>query len=205
MTCGNAVLHPLTGKTPRFPRVPKAPYEKSQDPIWGVRFTGALSTCTSAHARGYYLLLTSLRYVKLRLAKISADEAPWRRGPVTLGDRFAPKQKGIDMPRKTHAQISLLLADLYAAKQDKRKADKRVNDLEAEIVDLGLDERAYGEWSYSLGTPREILAQQAIKEMIKAYGQNEAVIRAIKTAKLPAPVVPMAYTKASIVVKPVGK
>lgn len=109
------------------------------------------------------------------------------------------------MPKKTHAQISLLLADLHAAQQDKRKAEQREKDLKAEIEALNLDERTYGEWLYSLGTPREILDQQGVKDLIKAYGQAEKVIAAIKAAKLPAPVVPTVFTKRPIVVKPVSK
>lgn len=122
-----------------------------------------------------------------------------------MGDGPVPNPKEAHMPRKTHAQISLLLADLYAAKQDKRKADKRVDELEAEIADLNLDERSYGEWSYSLGTSREILNQKAIKELVAAYGKSEWVLAAVKAEKLPAPVVPTVMTKAPIVVKPVSK
>lgn len=105
------------------------------------------------------------------------------------------------MARKTHAQIAILLADLDAAQRDTRKAENREKELKAEVEALNLDERTYGEWSYSLGTPREILDQPAIRETIKAYGKSEPVIAAIKAAKLPAPVVPTKYTKAPIVVK----
>lgn len=94
------------------------------------------------------------------------------------------------MPRKTKAQIALLLADLHAAKSDKRKAETRVDDLEAEVAAIpNLKEGLYGEWTYALGTPREILDQPAAKEALKARG-------------LP---IPTKFTKASIVVKPVVK
>jgi hypothetical protein len=94
------------------------------------------------------------------------------------------------MPRKTKAQIALLLADLHAAKNDKRKAEIRVDDLEAEVTAIAnLKEGQYGEWTYALGTPREILDQQGAKEALRAKG-------------LP---IPTKFTKASIVVKPVVK
>ena len=94
------------------------------------------------------------------------------------------------MPRKTKAQISLLLADLYAAKQDKRKAEQRVDDLEAEVAAIpGLKEGVYGEWTYALGTQRELFDQPAAKEAMRAAG-------------LP---IPTKFSKAPIVVKPVVK
>jgi hypothetical protein len=109
------------------------------------------------------------------------------------------------MPRKTHAQIAILLADYDAAQRDKRKAEAREKELKAEIEALDLAERTYGDWSYTLGTARTILDQPAVRELIKAYGQSEPVIKAIRAAKLPAPVVPTAQTKAPIVVKLVSK
>lgn len=152
-----------------------------------------------------YCLCSSHALLNFGLPKLAPMTHHQHAGPVLVGAGPDQPKKGTHMPRKTHAQISLLLADLYAAKQDKRKADKRVDDLEAEIADLNLDERPYGEWAYSLGTPREILAQKAIKELVSAYGKSEKVLAAIKAAKLPAPIVPTVFTKAPIVVKPVAK
>lgn len=98
--------------------------------------------------------------------------------------------EGIDMPRKTKAQIALLLGDLYAAKSDKRKIETRVKDLEAELAAIpALKEGAYGEWTYTLGTPREILDQPKAKELLTEKGLK----------------VPTVMTKAPIVVKPVVK
>lgn len=75
------------------------------------------------------------------------------------------------MPRKTKAQIALLLADYYAAKQDKRKATSRVDDLEAEIAAIpGLKEGAYGDWTYFLGTSRELFDQAEAKALMTAHG-----------------------------------
>jgi len=94
------------------------------------------------------------------------------------------------MPRKTKAQIALLLADLYAAKSDKRKADRRVDELEAEIKAIpGLKEGAYGEWTYVLGTPRNNLDQQRAKELLTEKGIE----------------IPRKLSEAPIVVKPVVK
>jgi hypothetical protein len=94
------------------------------------------------------------------------------------------------MPRKTKAQIGLLLADLYAAKQDKRKAEKRVDDLEAELAAIpGLKEGAYGEWSYFLGTARELFDQPEAKALLLANGLA----------------VPTKFSKQPMIVKPVTK
>jgi hypothetical protein len=94
------------------------------------------------------------------------------------------------MPRMTKAQIGLLLADLYAAKADKRKADKRVDDLEAEVEAIpGLKEGAYGEWSFFRGTARELFDQPAAKALLTERG-------------LP---IPTKFSKQPIVVKPVTK
>lgn len=90
------------------------------------------------------------------------------------------------MPRKTKAQISLLLADLHAAKQDKRKAEKRVDDLEQEVADLNLKEGTYGEWSYFLGTSRELFDQPAAKALLTEHGLK----------------IPTKFSKQPIVVKP---
>ena len=91
------------------------------------------------------------------------------------------------MARKTKAQIGMLLADLYAAQSDKRKAEAREKDLKAEVEALGLAQGAYGGYLYSLGTPRTILDQPEAKKLLTENGI----------------VVPMVSTKAPIVVKPV--
>lgn len=109
------------------------------------------------------------------------------------------------MPRKTHAQIALLLADYNAAQTDKRKAEKREKELREEIESLNLDERTYGEWSYSRGTQSERLDQKAIRHLVETYGKSEPVVAAIKAAKLPAPVIPTFYAAAPLIVKPVAK
>jgi hypothetical protein len=94
------------------------------------------------------------------------------------------------MPRKTKAQIDLMLGALFAAKQDKRKAENKVEELEAELAALpNLKEGSYGEYSYTLGTPREIFDQPVAKEILKGRG-------------LP---IPTRFSKAPIVVKPVVK
>lgn len=90
------------------------------------------------------------------------------------------------MPKPTIAQIALLLADYDAAQRDKRKAEKREAELKQQIIDLKLAEKAYGEWTYALGTPREILDQPAARKMITDAGGK----------------VPTVMTKAPIVVKP---
>jgi hypothetical protein len=93
------------------------------------------------------------------------------------------------MPRKTKAQIGLMLADYDAAIRDQRKAEKRAAELKAEIRALNLKEGAYGPMTFSWGTPREILDQPKAREALKAAGVE----------------VPTAMTSAPIVVKPVVK
>lgn len=93
------------------------------------------------------------------------------------------------MARKTHAQIALLLAQYDAAQRDKRKAEKAEKELKEQIEALNLVERTYGDWSYALGTPREILDQREARKALTDRG--------IK--------VPTVFTKAPIVVKPVVK
>lgn len=93
------------------------------------------------------------------------------------------------MPRKTKAQIGMLLADLEAAQVDKRKAEKREKDLKEEIGELSLKEGVYGDMSYALGTPREIMDQPAVRELVKANGLK----------------VPTKFTEAPMVVKRVIK
>jgi hypothetical protein len=94
------------------------------------------------------------------------------------------------MPRKTKAQIGLLLADLFAAKRDKAKAERRVDELTAELGAIpNLKEGTYGEYTYGTGTAREILDQQAAKELIKSLGKA----------------VPTKLGSAPIVIKPVVK
>jgi hypothetical protein len=127
------------------------------------------------------------------------------RGPGWLARPASNQREGKTMPRKTHAQIALLLADYNAAANDKKKAEKREKELRAEIDALDLDERTYGEWSYALGTPREILNQPAVRQLVEVYGKSASVLAAIKAAKLPVPVVPTQFTKAPIIVKPVIK
>lgn len=95
----------------------------------------------------------------------------------------------INMPRMTKVQIALLLADYNAAQHDKRKADTRVDELKEQIEALNLKEGPYGEWTYTLGTPREILDQKGAKKMLTDAGLK----------------VPTVLTKAPIVVKPVVK
>lgn len=93
------------------------------------------------------------------------------------------------MPRKTKAQIGMILADYDAAIRDQRKAEKRAAELKAEIRELSLKDGAYGAMTYALGTPREILDQPKAREVLKAAG-------------IP---VPTTMTAAPIVVKPIVK
>lgn len=93
------------------------------------------------------------------------------------------------MPRKTKAQIGMILAEYDAAVRDERKAGKRAAELKAEIRELNLKEGAYGEMTFAYGTPREILDQPKAKEMIKAAGLD----------------VPTTMTTAPLVVKPLIK
>lgn len=93
------------------------------------------------------------------------------------------------MPRRTKAQIGLILADYDAAIRDQRKAEKRAAELKAEIRDLELKDGTYGTMTYALGTPREILDQPAAREALKAAGLK----------------IPTTMTTAPIVVKPVIK
>lgn len=93
------------------------------------------------------------------------------------------------MPRKTKAQIGMILADYDAAIRDQRKAEKRAAELKAEIRDLDLKEGTYGAMTFGYGTPREILDQPRAKEALKAAGLE----------------VPTTMTTAPLVVKPVVK
>lgn len=91
------------------------------------------------------------------------------------------------MPRKTKAQIGMILADYDAAIRDQRKAEKRANELKAEIRDLKLKDGTYGTMTFALGTGREILDQQKAKELLKLHDIE----------------VPTSMTMAPIVVKPI--
>jgi hypothetical protein len=93
------------------------------------------------------------------------------------------------MPRITKAQIGRLLADYDAANNDRLKAEKRADELKAQIRDLDPKEGAYGDMTFSWGKPREILDQPKAREIIKAAGLK----------------VPVTMTTAPIVVKPVVK
>lgn len=93
------------------------------------------------------------------------------------------------MPRKTKAQIGMMLADYDAAIRDQRKAEARAKELKAEIRDLNLKDGAYGAMTFALGTPREILDQPKAREILKAAGLA----------------VPLTMTTAPIVVKPIVK
>lgn len=91
------------------------------------------------------------------------------------------------MPRKTKAQIGMILAAYDAAIRDQRKAEKQAAELKAEIRQLNLKDGTYGTMTYALGTPREILDQPAAREALKAAGLT----------------VPTTMTAAPLVVKPV--
>jgi hypothetical protein len=93
------------------------------------------------------------------------------------------------MPRKTKAQIGLILADYDAAIRDQRKAEKRAAELKAEIRELNLKDGPYGTMTFAYGTPREILDQPKARELLKA-------------ADIP---VPTQLTSAPLVVKPIVK
>jgi hypothetical protein len=112
-----------------------------------------------------------------------------RTRPVWDGPAPNYQKEGNSMPRRTKAQIGLILADYDAAIRDQRKAEKRATELKAEIRDLKLKDGTYGTMTYALGTPREILDQQRAKELLKG-------------ADIP---VPTAMTTAPIVVKPIVK
>jgi hypothetical protein len=92
------------------------------------------------------------------------------------------------MPRRTKAQIGLILADYDAAIRDQRKAEKRAAELKAEIRDMSLKDGTYGTMTYALGTPREILDQPKARELLKAAGVP----------------VPTTMTTAPLVIKPVA-
>lgn len=91
------------------------------------------------------------------------------------------------MPRMTKAQIGMLLAEYDATARDFRKTAKRLDELKVKVKALDLADGRYGDVTYSTGTPREILDQQAAKD-------------ALTKAGLPIPTV---MTNPAIVVKPV--
>lgn len=96
------------------------------------------------------------------------------------------------MPRETAAQkrarISLLLGEYDARSRELRKLDAIVKGLKEQIREIAPG--TYVDWTYSEGTPREILDQAAAK-------------KALIEAGLP---VPMVTTLPPVVVKPaVGK
>lgn len=74
------------------------------------------------------------------------------------------------MPRRTKASIGLVLAELDAATRDFRKQEKRVQELKAEVRDMGLKDGTYGSMTYATGTAREILDQPKAREALKAAG-----------------------------------
>lgn len=97
------------------------------------------------------------------------------------------------MPRRvTKAQIEQLLASLHAARNDRNKAQKLVDQYEGELAAIPptvLKEGPYGEWVYGLTEGRQIDDRDEIKRIIAEAGYA----------------MPTRRSKASIVVKPVTK
>lgn len=92
------------------------------------------------------------------------------------------------MAKETAAQrrtrIAMLLADYDARSRELRKLAKAVDEMKAQIKEI--DPGAYGDFTLSRGTPREILDQRAAKD-------------ALTKAGLP---IPTTMTDAPIVVSP---
>lgn len=93
------------------------------------------------------------------------------------------------MPRKTKAQIGMILADLDATARDFRKTARRLDELKAEVRAMDLTPGRFGEVDFSYGTPREILDQKAAKDMLTKLGKP----------------IPTVMTEAPLVVKQVVK
>lgn len=93
------------------------------------------------------------------------------------------------MPRKTKAQIGMILADLDATARDFRKTARRLDELKAEVRALDLKPGTFGEVTFSYGTPREILDQKAAKDLLTRLGKP----------------IPTVMTESPLVVKPVVK
>lgn len=91
------------------------------------------------------------------------------------------------MPRETKAQknarVGALLAEYDEKSRQLRKLEKDVKDMKARVREL--DEGTYGEWLFTLGTPREILDQAQVRKDYADRGEE----------------VPKTTTEASIVVK----
>lgn len=78
------------------------------------------------------------------------------------------------MPRETKAakasRIALLLAAYDATARELRKLTKQADELKAAVKEI--EPGTYGEWTYSHGTPREILDQPAARALMKDHGIN---------------------------------
>lgn len=95
-------------------------------------------------------------------------------------------------PRETAAQkrsrFSALLAEFDARNRELNKLTTIVKGLKAQIEEIPVG--TYGDWILSTGTPREMLDQQAVKQLCTEHG-------------LP---IPTKVTRAPIIVSPkVGK
>lgn len=78
------------------------------------------------------------------------------------------------MPRETKAQknarVGMLLAEYDEKSRALRKLEKDVKALGEQVRETGVG--VYGEWTYSHGTPREILDQPAAQALIKELGHE---------------------------------
>lgn len=78
------------------------------------------------------------------------------------------------MPRETRAQknarVGALLADYDEKSRQLRKLEKDVKDLKERVRELA--EGQYGEWVFTLGTPREILDQPQVQKDYAAEGKE---------------------------------
>lgn len=92
------------------------------------------------------------------------------------------------MPRKTKAQIGLILAELDATARDFRKTARRLDELKAEVRAMDLTPGTFGEVTFAYGTPREILDQKAAKDLLTKLGKS----------------IPTVMTEPPLVVKPVA-
>jgi hypothetical protein len=94
------------------------------------------------------------------------------------------------MARETKAQrnlrVSTLAAAYDAASRELRKLTKDVDAMKEELRQV--DPGAYGEWSVTEGTPREILDQPAARRMLAENGLK----------------VPTVMTTAPVIVRPVA-
>lgn len=77
------------------------------------------------------------------------------------------------MARETKAQkntrVGMLLAEYDEKSRALRKLEKDVKALADQVREVGVG--VYGEWTYSHGTPREILDQPAARALIVELGK----------------------------------